>query len=53
MTVEIWCKEQSAPIIRENVKNAYTKGDLYCVMDEDGNVWKVPLANIFYIYEGA
>jgi hypothetical protein len=44
---------QSEPIVHENVKNAYQKGDLYCVMFENSDlgVYKYPIANIFRILE--
>lgn len=42
--------EQSKPVVRKDVLNAYTKGNLYCLMFED-TVEKYPLVNIFRITE--
>jgi len=50
MKIKIELKETSSPLIYENVKNAYTKGSLYCVYYND-TVVKIPLANIFRIVE--
>ena len=51
MRVEIYLKETSKRIEFDNVKNAYTKGDLYCVQTKDDWVYKYPLANIFNVRE--
>lgn len=50
-TVEIWLMETSEPIIKEGVKNTYTKGPLFCVMMADGGVFKFPVEHIFFVYE--
>jgi hypothetical protein len=51
MKISIELKETSSPIVYENVKNAYTKGLLYCVYKDDNSVVKIPLANIWRIVE--
>ena len=50
MTINIWLLETSQPIAHYNIKNAYTKGGLYCVQSGD-LVYKYPLMNIFRIAE--
>ena len=47
MKVEVHLKHQSQPIVCENVRNAYQKGDLYCVMYVTGMVDKFPIRDIF------
>lgn len=43
---------QSEPMLLENVKNTYQKGDLFCVLLEDGvTAYKYPLMHIFRIIE--
>lgn len=49
--IKIWFMETSQPIVIQNAKNAYTKGRLYCVYQDDGVVVKYPLCNIFKIEE--
>lgn len=52
MDIEIHLYSQSQPISIKSAKNAYQKGDLYCIMSEDGKtVWKFPLQHIFRIVE--
>ena len=51
MIVHVHLQEQSEPVVIENVRNAYTKGPLYCVMTHDRVVHKWPLTNIFRITE--
>lgn len=51
MKVEIHMNEQSKPIVRENVKNAYTKGGMYCCYLITNIVEKYPLCNIFKVTE--
>ncbi len=51
MRVEIHLKLQSQPMVCENVRNAYQKGNLYCVMYEDKTVDKFPIEDIFRIRE--
>lgn len=43
---------QSSPVVIEGVHNTYQKGDLYCVMLNDGKtVYKFPVQHIFRITE--
>ncbi len=55
MLVDIWLKETSQPIEREQVLSTYQKGDFYCVLfsDKNGMKWveKFPVANIWKIKE--
>ncbi len=51
MTVTIHLYTQSKPLEYEGVRNAYQKGDLYCVMLINGSVVKIPLLHIFRITE--
>lgn len=51
MTIEIHLKHQSQPVTCKKVRNAYQKGDLYCVMYVDGSVDKFPIADVFRIRE--
>ncbi|TSC99771.1 MAG: hypothetical protein Greene101415_1089, partial [Parcubacteria group bacterium Greene1014_15] len=47
MQVKVHLYTQSEPVIRDNVRNTYQKGDLYCVMMSDGKtVYKFPLQHI-------
>lgn len=48
--IKVYMSETSYPIIFEQVKNAYTKGALYCVYDGT-TVTKFPLLNIFKVEE--
>lgn len=50
MRVSIWLMETSQPIVIEGVKNAYTKGLMYCVYKGDVVV-KYPMCNIFRVEE--
>lgn len=50
MNVEVHLQSQAAPILFENVKNAYTKDSMYCIYFE-GSVFKYPLCNIYRIKE--
>lgn len=52
MKVEVHLYQQAQPVIIEQVKNTYTKGPLYCVMQEDGTVYKFPVEHVFRIKEG-
>jgi hypothetical protein len=45
--IKIWLMETSQPIIIENEKNAYTEGQMYCVLKDDETVVKYPLCNVF------
>lgn len=49
--VEVWLYETSEPLVH-NAKSTYTKGPLYCVYCEDGNVVKYPVMHIFRVIEG-
>jgi hypothetical protein len=49
--VEVWLSEASEPLVHEAI-STYTKGPLYCVYCEDGNVVKYPVEKIFRIVEG-
>ena len=51
MKVEIYLKETLQRIEFEDAKNAYTKGDFYCVYTQDNWVYKYPIANIFNVRE--
>lgn len=51
MTVTIHLYTQSQPIIHEFVVNTYQKGDLFCVLLDDGEVQKFPLQHVFRIVE--
>ena len=49
--VEVWLYQTSEPLVHD-AKSTYTKGELYCVYCEDGNVVKYPVCHIFRIIEG-
>ncbi|MBI2064032.1 MAG: hypothetical protein HYT65_03525 [Candidatus Yanofskybacteria bacterium] len=52
MEVRVHLYTQSEPVVMTDVRNAYQKGDLYCVMLNDGKtVYKFPLQHIFRIKE--
>jgi hypothetical protein len=51
MKIEVHLKHQSHPIVCDNVRNAYQKGALYCVMYVTGMVDKFPIADIFRVRE--
>lgn len=48
--INVYLEETSHPIEHHAV-NAYTKGDMYCVLDVDGAVYKYPKANIWRVKE--
>jgi len=50
MRIEIHLLEQSQPMIFTKVTNAYTKGGLYCIYNDE-RVTKFPLCSIFRIIE--
>ena len=55
MKIEIQRNETSFPIIYEYVLNAYTKGNMYCVLfEKDGErvTHKYPLCSLFRVIEG-
>jgi hypothetical protein len=52
--IEIQRNETSCPIVYENAANAYTKGQMYCVLFEmDGKriTHKYPLCSLFRVIE--
>ncbi len=52
--IEIQRNETSFPIVYENVMNAYTKGNLYCVLfEKEGKrvTHKYPLISLFRVVE--
>jgi hypothetical protein len=52
MKVSIHLYTQSLPVVEDNVKNAYQKGDFYCVMIKDTKtVHKFPMQHIFRVIE--
>ena len=52
MEVKVHLYTQSEPVIMTDVRNTYQKGDLYCVMLNDGKtVYKFPIQHIFRIKE--
>ena len=54
MKIEIQRNETSLPIEYDNVINAYTKGQMYCVLfEKDGHrkTHKFPLCSIFRVIE--
>ena len=54
MKIEIQRNETSFPIIYEDVLNAYTKGNMYCVLfEKDGarKTHKYPLCSLFRVVE--
>jgi hypothetical protein len=51
MTVKVHLITQAVSIDYENVKNAYTKGSMYCIYTQTGDVHKFPIANIFRVIE--
>lgn len=51
MKVQVHLYTQSEPCSFDNVKNAYTKGMLYCIWTNDGPIYKFPLEHIFRIKE--
>ena len=54
MTIEIQRNETSLPITYTSVINAYTKGQMYCVLfEKDGGrkTHKYPLCSIFRVVE--
>ncbi len=51
MDVQVHLYSQSQPVEIGGVRNTYTKGDLYCVMEHGGTVTKFPLVHIFRIVE--
>ena len=50
--VTVHLKEQSQPIVHQNVINTYEKGSFYCIYCEGEKVYKYPLIGIWRIKEG-
>ena len=59
MRIEIQRNESSYPIVYDNVINAYTKGNMYCILfekDKKRVTHKYPLCSLFRVvedYEGS
>ena len=59
MKIEIQRNESSYPIVYEDVINAYTKGNMYCILlkkDDKTVTHKFPLCSLFRVvedYEGS
>ena len=51
MRVTVHLYTQSQPIEFKHVRNTYQKGDLFCVMLDEGLVHKFPLQHIFRVVE--
>lgn len=51
MKVSIHLYSQSEPVEISDVRNAYQKGDFYCVMRSNGPVDKFPIQHIFRVTE--
>ncbi len=52
MTVLIHNKDQSQPMIFDNVDNTYVKGGFFCLVDRKNNeVMKLPMSEIFRVIE--
>ena len=54
MKIEIQRNETSYPIVYEDIENAYTKGNMYCVMfvkDGKRKTHKYPLCSLFRVIE--
>lgn len=49
--IKIHLKNQSQPIVHNNVKNSYEKGSFYCIYLENGKVKKYVINDIFEIEE--
>lgn len=49
--VSVHLKEQSQPIVYEEVKNTYTKGPFYCVYTANEESHKFPVSDIFRVIE--
>ena len=55
MKIEIQRNETSYPIYYEDVVNAYTKGNMYCILfikDNKKVIHKYPLISLFRVVEG-
>ena len=50
-TVKVHLKHQSNEMEFKNVINTYQKGDLFCVLTKQKQVYKFPVQDIFRIIE--
>lgn len=51
MNIEVHLLSQSQPMRYDDVKNAYTKDGMYCMLLDNGDVIKFPMVNIFRVKE--
>lgn len=55
MKIEVQRNESSNPLVYENVINAYTKGQMYCILfvnkSEERVTHKFPLCSLFRVIE--
>lgn len=51
MKIQVHLYSQAEPCSFTNVRNAYTKDGLYCVMCSNGDVYKFPTMHIFRVKE--
>ena len=51
MQIKVHLLHQSKPVVIDNVRNSYQKGDLFCVMTTDGKVQKFPIVHLFRVVE--
>ena len=42
---------QAHPILHKRVLNTYQKGDMFCVLTDDDEVFKYPIRNIYRVRE--
>jgi hypothetical protein len=49
--VEIWFDKSSVPIVFENARATYQKGDMFCIEVGGGVRQKYPIRNIFTVKE--
>jgi hypothetical protein len=49
--VEVHLVDQSQPIVRDDVLNAYSKGGFYCLFRQGGTVEKYPIPSIWRVTE--
>ena len=50
-TVEVRMLLQSTPVVLTGVKDTYQRGRLFCVMCDDGSIYKFPIRNIYRVKE--
>ena len=53
MNIQVHLYSQAQPVTIDGARNAYTKDGLYCVMLDNGTVFKFPLLHVFRIREVA